>query len=248
MRRFFVLLAIFGTTSASAAERELSFVLADIQPYVIRDRPEAPITRGLYVETVKLLADSLNIRLKIEAIPTRRYMTGGFKTSYDGLVLGDIIARRLPMIQESYEVIGPLFISQLVIMRRRSNAVNPLKGIIGQIGASCTPYLTGPLAPLKQFDIKDPEQGVMMLAKGRLDYLCLSDNIVYHLMRRQNIKYEVFEVVHVLTSISMDLLLRKSLDEKMKDEFRRALQKAWKKGLFQDIFKDYNVINQQGPG
>lgn len=244
--KWIILLACLLHPRGSFAEHEYKFTLADIEPYVIWEQRQTGTAKGLQVEILQLLGRKMGHRIGFVPIPTRRYLTGAFKPIYDGAIYSDLLIDSLPSLRENYDVIEPLFQSSMFLFRRTqlppllpSDPIPP--GIVGQVGDSCGPYLKRGAPHLKKFDIKDPEQGVMMLSKSRLDYLCLSDIVVYRLMQKQSIRRSDFEILRDLGGFNLLLLLRKNLPEAEKEAFREAIRTGLRNGLFQELYELYSV-------
>ncbi len=243
-----ILLAFLMPARGSFAEHEYKFTLADIEPYVIWENRQLGVAKGLQVELLQTLAKKIGHRISFVPIPTRRYLTGAFKPIYDGAIYSDLLIENLPALRENYDVIEPLFQSSMFLFRRTQLVPLPPSepipdGTVGQVGDSCGAYLKKGAPYLKKFDIKDPEQGVLMLSKGRLDYLCLSDIVVYRLMNKQSIRKSDFEMLRDLGGFHLVLLLRKDLADAEKEAYREAVRTGLKNGSFQELFQQYNVRN-----
>lgn len=253
LKDWIILLTCLFSTLGASAEREYKFTLADIEPYVIRENVPARTLKGLQVELLQLLAREIDRPISFVPIPTRRYLSAAFKQSYDGAIYSDLLVDALPSIHENYEVIAPVFASSMILFRRmKSPPLTPGSpipdGIVGQVGDSCGVFIRKHVAHLKTFDIKDPEQGVLMLYKDRLDYLCLSDVVVNRLLHKLNIPKGEFEVLRDLGDFHLLLLLRKDVPDEEKSLFREAVRSGLKRGLFHELYERYQVRNPKMKG
>lgn len=242
----FVVLNLSHSTFGSSADRAFQFMLPDIMPYVIHQKDSPHIYQGLEVQILQRIEREIHRTIEIFPLPTRRYISGGFSQHFDGCVYSDFLYRGLASVQQRFEIVESLFSAQMLLLSKRQSKATGVKfpspkETLGEVGTSCDGFIQTDMKKFKIFDLKDPEQGLWMLNKDRLQYLCLSSTVFRHLQTQNKAAVIDIEVKRRLGNFEVHLLLNRELPIEEKNLLRKAVKKLKKANAFDSILEAYGV-------
>lgn len=233
-----ILLAILLFASpVFAQEKPLIVGMAPFEPWVIEKNG---VFSGISHDFLFEVVTRTGINAKFEAWPMARYFTYANDGKFD-IAIGD---DKTPFFEKHFKSIPSFFVIDVMLVSRTQN-LDPSKNklSIGKArGVDCPVFNKEQMKNIQFIDCDSVEQGLSLLAGGRVDALCTDlQTFYFNLNKSKHAQMKVYPQRNFSFKNYNSVFLRKELAPQYEERITKALKQMQKEKSLQKIYKKYGM-------
>lgn len=230
-----VITALAQLALPSHAETVLRVLINDVAPYTLHDDPQHP---GMHADMVNALARRAGVSVEMQSVPYVRLADGIRRGSAD-LVVGV----EGPELESLARRVVPFHVFKFVVISKNDTGINSVADLRGHLlgvarGAFYDESINNDPG-INKYQMKDPFQGVRMLAADRLDAVISSDYLLTYALKQAGLSKADFSRPFVVNERSYVLYASKQLPDEVVKRLQDGMAQLHKSGQIAEILHRY---------